>query len=67
MIVQDVPDGALGIARERQRNIEGYARRRMQQAGADSVANDSAAEAKSGSTNGKPQANDTDRAESRPR
>ena len=27
VIVQDVPPGALGIARERQRNIEGYAER----------------------------------------
>jgi len=27
VIVQDVPPGALGIARERQRNIEGYAKR----------------------------------------
>src|SRR5690606_31436102 len=27
VITQDVPDGALGVARERQRNIEGYADR----------------------------------------
>jgi bifunctional UDP-N-acetylglucosamine pyrophosphorylase/glucosamine-1-phosphate N-acetyltransferase len=27
VITEDVPDGALGIARERQRNIEGYAER----------------------------------------
>ena len=28
MITKDVPPGALGIARERQRNIEGYTERR---------------------------------------
>jgi bifunctional UDP-N-acetylglucosamine pyrophosphorylase/glucosamine-1-phosphate N-acetyltransferase len=28
VIVEDVPPGALGIARERQRNVEGYAERR---------------------------------------
>ncbi len=28
VITDDIPDGALGIARERQRNIEGYAERR---------------------------------------
>ena len=28
VITDDVPDGALGIARERQRNIEGYTERR---------------------------------------
>jgi bifunctional UDP-N-acetylglucosamine pyrophosphorylase/glucosamine-1-phosphate N-acetyltransferase len=28
VITKDVPPGALGIARERQRNIEGYARRK---------------------------------------
>ena len=27
VIVEDVPPGALGIARERQRNVEGYAER----------------------------------------
>jgi bifunctional UDP-N-acetylglucosamine pyrophosphorylase/glucosamine-1-phosphate N-acetyltransferase len=27
VIVEDVPDGALGIARSRQRNVEGYAER----------------------------------------
>ena len=27
VITEDVPAGALGIARERQRNIEGYAER----------------------------------------
>ena len=27
VITEDVPPGALGIARERQRNIEGYAER----------------------------------------
>ena len=28
VITEDVPPGALGIARERQRNVEGYAERR---------------------------------------
>jgi bifunctional UDP-N-acetylglucosamine pyrophosphorylase / glucosamine-1-phosphate N-acetyltransferase len=28
VITEDVPDGALGIARARQRNVEGYADRR---------------------------------------
>ena len=28
VITNDVPDGALGVARERQRNIEGYTERR---------------------------------------
>jgi bifunctional UDP-N-acetylglucosamine pyrophosphorylase/glucosamine-1-phosphate N-acetyltransferase len=28
VIVEDVPPGALGIARARQKNIEGYAERR---------------------------------------
>jgi len=32
VITEDVPAGALGIARERQRNVEGYAQRREQQA-----------------------------------
>ena len=27
VITEDVPPGALGVARERQRNIEGYAER----------------------------------------
>ncbi len=30
VITDDVPPGALGIARERQKNIEGYAERRKQ-------------------------------------
>jgi bifunctional UDP-N-acetylglucosamine pyrophosphorylase/glucosamine-1-phosphate N-acetyltransferase len=30
VITKDVPPGALGIARERQRNIEGYAQRRKE-------------------------------------
>jgi bifunctional UDP-N-acetylglucosamine pyrophosphorylase/glucosamine-1-phosphate N-acetyltransferase len=30
VITTDVPPGALGVARERQRNIEGYAERRRQ-------------------------------------
>ena len=30
VITKDVPDGALGIARERQRNIDGYTERRKQ-------------------------------------
>jgi bifunctional UDP-N-acetylglucosamine pyrophosphorylase/glucosamine-1-phosphate N-acetyltransferase len=30
VITDDVPPGALGVARERQRNIEGYAERRKQ-------------------------------------
>jgi len=30
VISQDVPDGALGVARSRQENIEGYAERRKQ-------------------------------------
>ena len=29
VITDDVPDGALGIARQRQTNIEGYAERKM--------------------------------------
>ena len=28
VITEDVPDGALGVARERQSNVEGYAERR---------------------------------------
>jgi bifunctional UDP-N-acetylglucosamine pyrophosphorylase / glucosamine-1-phosphate N-acetyltransferase len=37
VITHDVPAGALGIARERQRNIEGYAERRRERAQADSA------------------------------
>jgi bifunctional UDP-N-acetylglucosamine pyrophosphorylase/glucosamine-1-phosphate N-acetyltransferase len=36
VITHDVPDGALGVARERQSNIEGYARRRQERAQAES-------------------------------
>jgi bifunctional UDP-N-acetylglucosamine pyrophosphorylase/glucosamine-1-phosphate N-acetyltransferase len=36
VITEDVPDGALGIARERQRNVEGYAERRRPEPGVDS-------------------------------
>jgi bifunctional UDP-N-acetylglucosamine pyrophosphorylase/glucosamine-1-phosphate N-acetyltransferase len=32
VITKDVPEGALGIARERQRNVEGYAKRREEEA-----------------------------------
>ena len=32
VITDDVPDGALGIARARQRNVEGYAQRKEEQA-----------------------------------
>src|SRR6185295_14287153 len=32
VITKDVPPGALGVARERQTNIEGYAERRKEQA-----------------------------------
>jgi bifunctional UDP-N-acetylglucosamine pyrophosphorylase/glucosamine-1-phosphate N-acetyltransferase len=35
VITDDVPDGALGVARERQRNVEGYAQRRADRAAAD--------------------------------
>jgi bifunctional UDP-N-acetylglucosamine pyrophosphorylase/glucosamine-1-phosphate N-acetyltransferase len=28
VITDDIPDGALGVARERQRNIDGYASRK---------------------------------------
>ena len=30
VITKDVPPGALGIARERQRNIDGYTKRRTE-------------------------------------
>jgi bifunctional UDP-N-acetylglucosamine pyrophosphorylase/glucosamine-1-phosphate N-acetyltransferase len=30
VITKDVPPGALGVARERQRNVEGYAARRAE-------------------------------------
>ena len=32
VITEDVPDGALGIARARQKNVEGYAKRKEQEA-----------------------------------
>ena len=35
VITDDVPPGALGVARERQRNIDGYAQRRAERAAAD--------------------------------
>ena len=35
VITKDVPPGALGIARERQRNIEEYTNRRKEREGAD--------------------------------
>jgi len=38
VITDDVPPGALGIARERQRNVEGYAARRDAEAGSDAGA-----------------------------
>jgi bifunctional UDP-N-acetylglucosamine pyrophosphorylase/glucosamine-1-phosphate N-acetyltransferase len=44
VIVEDVPPGALGIARERQTNIEGYAERRSGRAAGDRPAPDGDAE-----------------------
>jgi len=35
VITDDVPDGALGIARARQKNLEGYAQRKEQEASSD--------------------------------
>jgi bifunctional UDP-N-acetylglucosamine pyrophosphorylase / glucosamine-1-phosphate N-acetyltransferase len=35
VITSDVPEGALGVARSRQTNLEGYAERRRQQAAAE--------------------------------
>jgi bifunctional UDP-N-acetylglucosamine pyrophosphorylase / glucosamine-1-phosphate N-acetyltransferase len=35
VITDDVPDGALGIARARQKNVEGYAQRKEQEASSD--------------------------------
>ena len=35
VITDDVPAGALGVARQRQRNVEGYAQRRAERAAAD--------------------------------
>jgi bifunctional UDP-N-acetylglucosamine pyrophosphorylase / glucosamine-1-phosphate N-acetyltransferase len=38
VISKDVPDGALGVARSQQRNIDGYAERRKQRAEAEAAA-----------------------------
>ena len=38
VITEDVPAGALGVARPRQRNVEGYAQRRVERAAADESA-----------------------------
>lgn len=35
VITDDIPDGALGIARARQKNVEGYAQRKEQEASSD--------------------------------
>jgi bifunctional UDP-N-acetylglucosamine pyrophosphorylase/glucosamine-1-phosphate N-acetyltransferase len=43
VITEDVPPGALGVARERQRNVEGYAERRVARAAAEEAAADGAA------------------------
>ena len=37
VITEDVPPGALGVARERQRNIEGYAQRRIERAASENA------------------------------
>ncbi|MGI8714854.1 MAG: bifunctional UDP-N-acetylglucosamine diphosphorylase/glucosamine-1-phosphate N-acetyltransferase GlmU [Solirubrobacteraceae bacterium] len=37
VITHDVPDGALGVARERQSNVEGYSQRRRERADADAA------------------------------
>jgi bifunctional UDP-N-acetylglucosamine pyrophosphorylase/glucosamine-1-phosphate N-acetyltransferase len=44
VITEDVPPGALAVARERQRNIEGYAKRRAERAAAEQAAADRADE-----------------------
>jgi bifunctional UDP-N-acetylglucosamine pyrophosphorylase/glucosamine-1-phosphate N-acetyltransferase len=44
VIIEDVPPGALGIARERQRNVEGYAQRRAERAAAEDAAREPAGE-----------------------
>jgi bifunctional UDP-N-acetylglucosamine pyrophosphorylase/glucosamine-1-phosphate N-acetyltransferase len=38
VITEDIPAGALGVARERQRNVEGYAQRRVERAAAENAA-----------------------------
>jgi bifunctional UDP-N-acetylglucosamine pyrophosphorylase/glucosamine-1-phosphate N-acetyltransferase len=38
VVTTDVPDGALGVARARQRNVEGYAQRRAERAEAERAA-----------------------------
>ncbi|MDQ6804478.1 MAG: bifunctional UDP-N-acetylglucosamine diphosphorylase/glucosamine-1-phosphate N-acetyltransferase GlmU, partial [Actinomycetota bacterium] len=38
VITEDVPPGALGVARQRQSNLEGYAQRRAERAGAEKAA-----------------------------
>jgi bifunctional UDP-N-acetylglucosamine pyrophosphorylase/glucosamine-1-phosphate N-acetyltransferase len=43
VITDDVPTGALGVARERQRNVAGYAQRRRDRAAAEEAARDEAA------------------------
>jgi bifunctional UDP-N-acetylglucosamine pyrophosphorylase/glucosamine-1-phosphate N-acetyltransferase len=40
VITEDIPAGALGVARQRQRNVEGYAQRRIEQAAAENAASD---------------------------
>ncbi len=47
VITKDVPEGALGIARERQRNIEGYANSVRERHAADAPAAPGAAESRS--------------------
>ena len=44
VITDDVPPGALGVARQRQRNVEGYAQRVAERAAADDPARDGAAD-----------------------
>jgi len=44
VITDDVPPGALGVARERQRNVEGYAQRRADRAAAEEAAREAAGE-----------------------
>jgi bifunctional UDP-N-acetylglucosamine pyrophosphorylase/glucosamine-1-phosphate N-acetyltransferase len=42
VITDDVPAGALGVARQRQRNVEGYAGRRAERAAAEQAAREQA-------------------------
>jgi bifunctional UDP-N-acetylglucosamine pyrophosphorylase/glucosamine-1-phosphate N-acetyltransferase len=44
VITDDVPPSALGVARERQRNIENYAQRRAERAAAEAAAREAAGE-----------------------